>query len=234
VLEINPKPGAEWLEVVSRPTLQAFSSAFSADLILEAPVLAEPLLSVKVIYDFFRTTRSMYDHILFVHEIRSSTRACLDGKACSKVRALAVQRSYDASDAIERIRLFHFRHKQLNVINVSSILGFVPLVPTAAYSPTKAALHSYTLSQRYKLRSIGIRVIEIAPPWIRTELLNSLEEERAMPLDSFIEGTMGMLATEADEILVGQAPQMRANPGPHEHVWVNQFNDLIAPGPPLG
>jgi uncharacterized oxidoreductase len=120
------------------------------------------------------------------------------------------------------------------IINVSSILAFVPLVATAAYSATKAALHSYTLSQRYKLRGVGIRVIEIAPPWVRTELLNSLEEQRAMPLDAFIEATMAMLATNADEILVGQAPQMRANPGPREHGWVNQFNDLIAAGPPLG
>jgi uncharacterized oxidoreductase len=120
------------------------------------------------------------------------------------------------------------------IINVSSILGFVPLVPTAAYSATKAALHSYTLSQRYKLRGEGIQVIEIAPPWVRTELLNSEEEERAMPLKAFITATMDALATEAGEILVGQAPQMRANPGPNEHGWVTQFNDLIAAGPPLG
>jgi uncharacterized oxidoreductase len=129
----------------------------------------------------------------------------------------------------------HLKHqKNAVIINVSSILGFVPLVPTAAYSATKAALHSYTLSQRYKLGAFGIRVIELAPPWVQTELLNSLEEARAMPLDAFIEATMTMLATEADEILVGQAPQMRANPGPHEHAWITQFNDLIAAGPPLG
>jgi uncharacterized oxidoreductase len=126
------------------------------------------------------------------------------------------------------------RQRDAVIINVSSILAFVPLVPTAAYSATKAALHSYTLSQRYKLRGAGIKVIELAPPWVRTELLNSLEEERAMPLDAFIEATMAMLATDADEILVGQAPQMRANPGAQEHAWVNQFNDLIAGGPPLG
>ena len=126
------------------------------------------------------------------------------------------------------------KQKDAVIINVSSILAFVPLVPTAAYSATKAALHSYTLSQRYKLHGFGIRVVEIAPPWVRTELLNSLEEERAIPLDAFIEDTMAMLATDADEVLVGQAPQMRANPGPHEHAWVNKFNDLIAAGPPLG
>ena len=120
------------------------------------------------------------------------------------------------------------------IINVTSVLAFVPLVPTAAYSATKAACISYTLSQRYRLRDKGIRVIEIAPPWIRTELLNSLEEARAMPLDAFIAATMTALATEVDEVLIGDAPQMRANPGPQEHAWVGQFNDFVAAGPPLG
>jgi uncharacterized oxidoreductase len=120
------------------------------------------------------------------------------------------------------------------IINVSSVLGFVPLVPAAIYSATKAALHSYTLSQRYALRKSGVRVIEMAPPWVRTELLNSLEEERAIPLSEFIGDAMEQLEAGADEILVGRASLMRANPGPNEHAWVNQFNDQFASGPPLG
>ena len=83
------------------------------------------------------------------------------------------------------------RQKDPVIINVSSILAFVPLVPTAAYSATKAALHSYTLSQRYKLKEIGIRVIELAPPWVRTDLLNSLEEERGDAAGCFYRGHDG-------------------------------------------
>lgn len=120
------------------------------------------------------------------------------------------------------------------IVNVSSVLGFVPMASTAVYSATKAAVHSYTLSQRYLLQADGVKVIEIAPPWVRTELLNSAEEERAMPLDAFIAGAMEQLATDADEILVGEAPQMRANPGSGEHAFVRQFNDIVAAGPAFG
>lgn len=131
--------------------------------------------------------------------------------------------------------LDHLR-KQTNpvIVNVTSVLGFVPLMPTAIYSATKAALHSYTLSQRYALRSAGVQVIELAPPWVRTELLNSTEEARAMPLDAFIDGAMEQFASGADEILVGEAVAMRANPGAGEHAWVTGFNDLMTNGAALG
>src|SRR6185369_16119017 len=43
---------------------------------------------------------------------------------------------------------------------VSSVLGFVPMAPTAVYSATKAAVHSYALSQRFLLKEHGIRVFE--------------------------------------------------------------------------
>lgn len=120
------------------------------------------------------------------------------------------------------------------IVNVTSLLGFVPLVPTAIYSATKAAMHSYSLSQRYAFRSSGVQVVELAPPWVRTELLNSTEEERAMPLDAFIEEAMAQFASGVDEILVGDAITLRANPGPGEETLVASFNDLIASGPPLG
>jgi uncharacterized oxidoreductase len=106
----------------------------------------------------------------------------------------------------------------------TSVLAFVPMAVTAIYSATKAALHSYVLSQRFLLRDSGIRVLEIAPPWVRTELMNSQDAEQAMPLDQFISETLDVLGTEADEILVEAARPLRANPGPEEHVLVNRLN----------
>jgi uncharacterized oxidoreductase len=110
------------------------------------------------------------------------------------------------------------------IIYNTSMLGFVPMAATSVYSATKAALHSYVLSQRFKLRSTAVRVIELAPPWVRTDLMNSREAEAAMPLDEFIQGAMKQLGTDAEEILVGNAAQLRANSGPREGAFVTQFN----------
>jgi uncharacterized oxidoreductase len=109
----------------------------------------------------------------------------------------------------------------------TSALAFVPLALTAVYSSTKAALHSYVLSQRYKLKATSVRVLELSPPWVQTDLLNSKEEPRAMPLKDFIEATMKLLASDANEIVVQQAQAFRKNPGPNESALVTQFNDSM-------
>jgi uncharacterized oxidoreductase len=109
----------------------------------------------------------------------------------------------------------------------SALLAFMPLAVTAVYSATKSALHSYVLSQRFLLRDSGVRVLELAPPWVRTELMNSQEAEQAMPLDQFISETLDALGTDADEILVEAAMPLRGNPGPGEHALVNEFNQQM-------
>ena len=124
--------------------------------------------------------------------------------------------------------------KQANaaVIYNTSALAFVPLALTGVYSSTKAALHSYVLSQRYRLKGTSVRVLEIAPPWVQTDLLNSSEDPRAMPLKDFIEETITVLGTDADEILVEQAKPFRNNPGPNESALVTQFNDMMIAAKP--
>jgi len=113
------------------------------------------------------------------------------------------------------------------IVYNTSALAFVPLALTAVYSATKAALHSYILSQRYKLKGTSVSVREISPPWVQTDLLNSKEEPRAMPLKDFIEETVKLLGTDAKEIVVEQAQAFRNNPGPNESALVTQFNDSV-------
>ena len=120
------------------------------------------------------------------------------------------------------------KQESATVINVSSVLGFVPLTLAAVYSSTKAAIHSYSLSLRYKLRTTSVAVLEIAPPWVQTDLLNSNNEARAMPLAEFIAETIKVLGTDAEEVLVERATPLRANVGPGEGAFVTQFNDAMA------
>jgi uncharacterized oxidoreductase len=100
----------------------------------------------------------------------------------------------------------------------------VPMAVTAVYSATKAANHSYALSQRFLLRDTGVRVLEIAPPWVRTDLMNSRDADQAMPLAEFIAQTMSLLATDTDEIVVDAARAFRDNAGSNEHALVTGFN----------
>jgi uncharacterized oxidoreductase len=119
------------------------------------------------------------------------------------------------------------RRNDAAVINNSSVLAFVPLAMAAVYSATKAAMHSHTLSLRHKLKGTPVKVLEIAPPWVQTDLHNSNNEPRAMPLAEFIEETMQVLGTDVEEVLVERAKPLRNNPGPGEAAFVTQFNHMM-------
>ena len=117
------------------------------------------------------------------------------------------------------------------LINNSSVLAFLPLATNALYSATKAAIHSYTLSQRFLLRDTGVQVIEISPPWVDTDLIYKSGDPRAMPLDAFISETFDKLGTDTIEAIVDRVLPVRDNPGADEHILVNQFNQSLADNP---
>ena len=119
------------------------------------------------------------------------------------------------------------KQESATILIVSSVLGFTLMAMTAVYSSTKAALHSCSQSLRFKLRNTSVRVLEVIPPWVRTELLNSSEEPRAMPLDEFLRGTMEALGTDAEEIMMPRAKFLRDQVGPDEAAFVIPFNEQL-------
>ena len=92
----------------------------------------------------------------------------------------------------------------------TSGLAFVPLAITATCA-TKAALHSFSLSQRYLLKDTSVKVIELAPPYVQTELMGTRQasDSRAMPLQGFIDETIQELGTDAHEVLVERVDFLR-------------------------
>jgi uncharacterized oxidoreductase len=91
----------------------------------------------------------------------------------------------------------HFeKQPHATIINVSSGLAFVPLVFTPTYCATKAAIHSYTQSLRYQLKSTSVEVLELIPPYVQTDLMDGVADPRAMPLDKFIAEVMEILKSK--------------------------------------
>ena len=97
------------------------------------------------------------------------------------------------------------------IVNVTSGLAHVPLLINPTYCATKAALHSYTISLRERLRG-RVEVIELVPPGVQTELTPGQSTVDAfLPLDAFIDETMTLFALTPTppEILVQRVQFLR-------------------------
>ena len=63
------------------------------------------------------------------------------------------------------------KQKEAAIMNVSSLLAFVPMAIAPVYCATKAAVHSFTLSLRVQLKGTNVHVFELAPPPTDTSML---------------------------------------------------------------
>ncbi len=125
------------------------------------------------------------------------------------------------------------KQKQAAVMTVSSGLAFTPLALAPTYSATKAAIHSYSQSLRYQLRDTPVQVIELAPPYVQTELQGARQasDPNAMPLKDFIAETMRIIETEpnAAEILVERVKPLRFAEAKSDYdVFFKTLNDRMA------
>jgi uncharacterized oxidoreductase len=119
------------------------------------------------------------------------------------------------------------------IVNVSSGLAFLPLALTPTYCATKAALHSWTLSLRYQLRSTGIEALELIPPYVQTDLMNGADDPRAMPLKEFIAEVIEILNQQPTpaEICVENVKRLRfaAESGKFDQIF-NGLNAAMTDG----
>ena len=56
------------------------------------------------------------------------------------------------------------------IVNVSSGLGFVPAARMPVYCAAKAGLHAWSMALRRQLATTGVKVFEVVPPAVDTEL----------------------------------------------------------------
>jgi short-subunit dehydrogenase involved in D-alanine esterification of teichoic acids len=95
------------------------------------------------------------------------------------------------------------------IVTVSSGLAFVPLALTPSYNATKAGIHQLSESIRIQLSDTSVKVIELAPPAVSTDLMAG--DFHGMPLDDYADEVISLFETQPDatEILVENVKPLR-------------------------
>ncbi|MEA5582702.1 SDR family NAD(P)-dependent oxidoreductase [Nodularia harveyana UHCC-0300] len=113
------------------------------------------------------------------------------------------------------VRLVHYflpgmLRRESVIINVSSGLAYTPYASAPVYSASKAFLHSYTQSLRAQLADTSVRVVELLPPVVDTELATDLDPSfpRISP-EKLVAALIKGLKNNTDEITPGQSAQLK-------------------------
>jgi uncharacterized oxidoreductase len=112
-------------------------------------------------------------------------------------------------DLNERLLPLLKKQPEAAIVNVSSIVAFVPSHGVSTYSASKAALHSYTQSLRHTLaQSSTVKVFELMPPLVNTEFSKEIGGEKGIPAAQVAAELMEALSKDQYEIHVGGTADM--------------------------
>lgn len=112
------------------------------------------------------------------------------------------------------------------IVNVTSGLAFAPMASVGTYCATKAALHSYTLSLRHQLAPKGIRVVELAPPLVQTDLGAPGGNTAGVPLDTFADAAFAGLGEEKPEVTYGSSTERSRASRAELDGWFDRLNGI--------
>jgi short-subunit dehydrogenase len=91
------------------------------------------------------------------------------------------------------------------IVNVSSVVGFIPLPYMAIYAASKHAIEGYSWSLDHEVREFGVRVLLVEPPWTKTGFdANSIQPDK--PLRVYDERRNAAQQVIADGVEKGEDP----------------------------
>jgi NAD(P)-dependent dehydrogenase (short-subunit alcohol dehydrogenase family) len=96
------------------------------------------------------------------------------------------------------------------IINIGSVLGFLPMPYGALYSATKHAVDGYSESLDHELRTRGIRVSVIQPAYTKTPFDANFMEPDAK-VDAYREARAGMVKRVAEVMATAESPGVVAD-----------------------
>jgi NAD(P)-dependent dehydrogenase (short-subunit alcohol dehydrogenase family) len=93
------------------------------------------------------------------------------------------------------------------IINVSSVLGFMPAPFMALYAATKHAIEGYSESLDHEVREHGVRVLLVEPAYTRTSFdANAVAVDEPLPLYARRRAAIDVLI--ADAVKAGDEPSL--------------------------
>lgn len=98
--------------------------------------------------------------------------------------------------------------KESAIVNVSSALAFVPKQSAPVYCATKAGVHSFTQVLRYQLEEINIKVFELIPSLVETEMTKGRGKDK-ITVDVLVEEFVSSFAKNVYEVNIGKVKMLR-------------------------
>lgn len=98
--------------------------------------------------------------------------------------------------------------KDAAIVNVSSIVAFVPAANIPTYSASKAALHAYTRTLRLAMKGTSVKVFELMPPLVNTDFSKEIGGENGIPPSAVADQLFDALQNDEYEVRVGQTADM--------------------------
>jgi uncharacterized oxidoreductase len=103
------------------------------------------------------------------------------------------------------------------IVNVSSGLGFMPMLDTPIYNATKAAIHTYSVVLREQLKGTSVKVIEVVPPMVDTDLNKEGRDRahlkfRGIRVSEYVPTVIKGLKNDAEMIFYGDGGRIMAEP----------------------
>ncbi|WP_428069901.1 SDR family oxidoreductase [Chryseobacterium gambrini] len=128
-----------------------------------------------------------------------------DGDAYSKAVAEFTTNYFAPIRLSEKFLPLLKQQNEAAIVNVSSIVGFVPGANLPTYSDSKAALHSHTKLLRYELaKDTNVKVFELMPPLVATDFSAEIGGlENGIPASDVANDLVKALQEDIYEIRVG-------------------------------
>jgi short-subunit dehydrogenase involved in D-alanine esterification of teichoic acids len=103
----------------------------------------------------------------------------------------------------DRLLPIFMKTQNAAIVNVSSALAIVPKQSAPIYCATKAAIHNFSKALRYQLEKTSVRVFEIIPTLVDTEMTKGRGKNKVSP-DFLAADVLRAIETDKYEIPIGK------------------------------